>query len=160
MSGPSWIVQRVKCRISQVHCALLRRSLRRCGSVSRGGTYNYSLFFSLYFTVQLRGPYSGPPGHDSEAAGTRDWLQNYGTGARLHEGQEEGESTQRFVSRTLEMEGSCRQFLIKYLPSYVSFLQGDFIWVCAVYLRPIRFVEVAKCGWVPLYTLMPYIVFV
>jgi hypothetical protein len=54
-----------------------------------------------YFAVQLRGPHSGTSGHDSEAAGTRNWLQNHGPRAGLDEGQEKGKFTLLFQTLTV-----------------------------------------------------------
>jgi hypothetical protein len=57
-----------------------------------------------YFAVQLRGPYSGTSRHDSEAARTRNWMQNHGPGAGLHEGQEKGKFTVLFQTLTVDVD--------------------------------------------------------
>jgi len=57
-----------------------------------------------YFAVQLRGPYSGTSRHDSEAARTRNWMQNHGPGAGLYEGQEKGKSTVLFQTLTVDVD--------------------------------------------------------
>jgi len=57
-----------------------------------------------YFAVQLRGPYSGTSRHDSEAARTRNWMQNHGPGAGLYEGQEKGKFTVLFQTLTTDVD--------------------------------------------------------
>jgi len=57
-----------------------------------------------YFAVQLRGSYSGTSRHDSEAARTRNWMQNHGPGAGLNEGQEKGKFTVLFQTPTADVD--------------------------------------------------------
>lgn len=57
-----------------------------------------------YFTVQLRGPYPGTSRHDSEAARTRNWMQNHGPGEGLYEGQEKGKFTALFQTLTVDVD--------------------------------------------------------
>ncbi len=74
----------------------------------------------FFLAVQLRGSDPGPAGHDHQAAGAGDRLQDHGQGEGLHEGQEEGESTERAPIFTRQLTTDLRSERKKIRPPLLT----------------------------------------
>ena len=72
------------------------------------------------FAVQLCWPYSGASGDDGEAARTRNWLQNHGPRAGLHEGQEKGKVTVLYLTLTVDVDRGPGRFFAVWFNTVVS----------------------------------------